>query len=169
MCMSKSWLSLAFAAALSLGAVGCSSEPVVEKSQPIEMEGPPPEIEDAHVHNDEGPNGGQLIELGRSHEYHAEIVEDDEARIVTVHILGGEMQPWPIEQPAVTLSLLVDGSPHAFELQAKDPVEGKASRFETADTALYEALHKPDASGKLLVRIDGKSYSGVVEPHDHEH
>lgn len=172
----NSWFILSIAASLAVLSAGCSSEPSVENSEPIEMDGPPPDlggtmIGDAHGHDDvhQGPHGGRVIELGRSHEFHAEIVEDDDARIVTVHILGREMQPWPIEQSEVVLSLRVDGTPRSFTFPAKDSAEGKASRFEAPDRESFAALHEPGATGKLLVTINGKSYSGVVEPHDHNH
>ncbi|WP_164101475.1 hypothetical protein [Candidatus Laterigemmans baculatus] len=161
-------LRLALVAVLGVSAVGCGAE-TTEETQPIEIEGPPPVIDDAHAHHDEGPHGGHLIELGRSHAFHAEIVEGDDARQVTVYILGSELELVPIEQPTITLSLVVDGKAQAFELQANDPVEGRSSSFVANDANLYETLHAPGVTGKLLVAIDGKSYSGAVGAHDHDH
>lgn len=149
--------------------VGCSSQDApqdsAERDQPIEMTGPPPLLEDEH----QGPHGGHVIELGRSHEFHAELMENEEARTVSVYILGKDMQELALGQPTISLSLIVEGKPQSFVLQAADPTDGKASRFEATDSEAFAALHEHEATGKLLVSIDGKSYSGAIEHHDRDH
>ena len=153
--------------------VGCTSQDApqdsAERDQPVEMAGPPPMIEDEHDHEEHhGPHGGHVIELGRSHEFHAELVENEEARTVSVYILGKDMQELAIDRPTINLSLIVEGKPQSFALQAADPADGKASRFDATDSEAFAALHEHEATGKLLVSIDGKSYSGAIEHHDHE-
>jgi|GEM_PF-1108507 len=150
---------------------GCKPQATAELEQPVEMAGPPPAIEGDHGHDGEheGPHGGHVIELGRSHEFHAEIVEDDQARTVTIYILGPEMQELAIEQNEINLSLLVDGKHQSFLLRAVDPIDGKASQFQSTGSEVFAARHEHEATGKLLVMINGKSYSGAVKHHKHGH
>ncbi len=49
---------------------------------------------------------------------------------------------------------------------AADP-EGKSSRFSLKDVELSEDLDSHDAVAKLVVMIEGKSYSGRIS-HDHD-
>ena len=165
--LSTSLIAAAFA--LQVGCTAQDSAPApADRDQPIEMAGPPPMIEDEHGHDEhQGPHGGHVIELGRNHEFHAEIVENEEARAVSAYILGKDLQELAIEQSTINLSLIVEGKPQSFALQAAGPTGGKASRFDATDSEAFAALHEHEASGKLLVSIEGKSYSGAIEHHDH--
>ena len=65
--------------------------------------------QDAHDHSTEGPHGGHLVELGNE-EYHAELLHDEAAHSVTVHLLDAAgKQPVAVPLPEVTLQLLRDG------------------------------------------------------------
>lgn len=164
-------------AALALAAVsgGCGSQQSSDDT-PVDVSGPPPAADghgqdhDGHDHGEEheGPHGGHVIELGRNHQYHAELVEDEQAGTVTVYMLDKDLKELVIDQPAIVMNLTVDGQAKTFELVAADASAGKASRFEAADRALFEALHEHEATGKLRVTIDGTPYSGEVE-HYHHH
>jgi hypothetical protein len=70
----------------------------------------PPASGGAHDldHGDEhkGPHDGHVIELGRNHEYHAEIVEDEGCQLVTVYILGDDMKELSIASEKLTMSLM---------------------------------------------------------------
>ena len=148
--------------------VGCNGQPTNNVDPPVEMSGPPPEDDGPHEHDEhQGAHGGQVIELGRSHEFHAEIVEDETTRAVTVYVLGQDLQQQPIDAQTIKLSLVIDSRPQTFELAAHGAEEGKAARFQSTDAQLFAALHEGRASGKLLVTINGKSYSGDIAPHDH--
>ena len=149
--------------------VGCGSPTPADVDQPIEMDGPPPAVDDGHDHAGEhqGPHGGHVVELGRSHEFHAEIVEDAEAKTVTVYMLGKDLQELPIEQQEIMLSVVVDGAPRSFAFSPTNAADGKASQFQSSGDEAFVALHEHGAAGKLLVKIGGKSYSGEVEHHDH--
>lgn len=121
-----------------------------------------------HAEEHEGPHGGHVIELGRDHQFHAELVEDEGNQTVTVYILGEDMKELPIDAATMAMNLVVDGEAKSFELAAVGPVEGKSSQYAGGQTELFEALHEHEASGKLNVTIDGAPYSGVVEHHDHD-
>lgn len=130
--------------------------------------------DDHHEHTDgehdeehEGPHGGHVIELGRDHQFHAELVENEDSKSVTVYMLGEDMKALPISASTMSMNLMVDGEAKTFELTAVEPVDGKASQFNGVDESLFEALHEHEASGKLNVTIDDTPYSGAVEHHDH--
>ncbi len=122
-----------------------------------------------HIHDQahEGPHGGQVIELGRSHQYHAEIVDSAPDQSVSVYILDGELQELAIDPSPVTLSLTIDGQVRSFELASATDGKEKTSRFTTADRELFQALHEHGASGKIRVSIDGAPYVGVWQQHHH--
>jgi len=165
-------------AALSLSAVsaGCS-QPASDQASANNSSSPSDAEEHDHEHDHdghehghehEGPHGGHVIELGKSHEYHAELVDDEQAETVTVYILDNDLQELPLEQQTLALNLIVDGAAQTFELPAAGAPGATASRFDAPDKAAFEALHEHDASGKLRATINGTPYSGVVH-HDHDH
>jgi hypothetical protein len=121
-----------------------------------------------HEEEHEGPHGGHVIELGRSHEYHAELVDDEQASTVTVYILDHDLEELPIGATTVSLNLAADGQATPFKLAAVSPADGKASQFTSADPAAFQALHEDEASGKLRVNIAGAPYSGDIEHHHHD-
>ncbi len=125
---------------------------------------------DGHGHEDEhqGPHDGHVIELGRNHEFHAEVVENEEAGMVTVYILDKKMKELAIDQATIVMNLKFDGKGKTFELTAVDASDGKASRFDATDRSLFEALHEHEATGKIRVTINGDPYSGEVEHHHHD-
>lgn len=141
-----------------------------------EVEHAPVVEEDADHHHDEhGPHGGHLIELG-NHEYHAEIVFDAETKKITVYILGAEPdEPYAIAQSEVTFNLMYDETSEQLKLAAapqEGDAEGKSSRFELADhpTVAEHVEDEEDLEGRLSVVIDDTPYSGaIVHDHDHEH
>ncbi len=161
------------ALALSVVSGGCDSQQSGDQAT-IEISGPPPasgghDHDHAHGEEHEGPHGGHVIELGRNHEYHAELVDDDNAGTVTIYILDKDLKELPIDKQSITLNLMVEGEPKMFELKAPGGSDTMASRFDATDEAAFEALHEHGASGKLRVTIKGSSYSGDVEHHDHHH
>ena len=165
---------LVTALTFSLASTGCdSSQTGSSEDQPVSLSGPPPATVDAHDHSHgdehQGPHDGHVIELGRNHEYHAEIVEDHQRKLVTVYILGKDMSELAIDASSLSMSLMVEGAPQTFELAAADISGGMASRFDATDTGLFTALHDHEASGKLRVTISGTPYVAAVEHHDHGH
>ncbi len=153
--------------------VGCKTEPAGDTpAQVAKTPGAAEDHEHEHAHDHEGPHGGHIIELGRNHEYHAELVEDHDAKAVTIYILDEEMKSLPIAAESLTLNLVAGDQPQIFELAPSDAADGKAAIFASPDAALFEALEaNPEATVRVQVTIDGTPYSGELshEHHDHDH
>lgn len=122
-----------------------------------------------HAHPSEGPHHGDLVELGNE-EFHAEVVHGKAGRI-TVYILDSAAKAAvPIDATELAINITNDGNAEQFKLLAErdsaDP-EGKSSRFSLTDEELASDLDSHDATAKLVVMINGKSYSGKIA-HDHD-
>jgi hypothetical protein len=136
--------------------------------EPIEMAGLPPGLGDIDEHGEKGPHGGHIIELGRKHEYHAELVDNHETGTVSVYILDHDMNELAVEQQVVTLHLTVAGEVNSYRLAAVNTGSGAASRFDATDRGLCHVLDDLEsASGKLRLTIGGKPYVGQIE-HSHD-
>ncbi|MBN2295577.1 MAG: hypothetical protein JXM70_24315 [Pirellulales bacterium] len=132
--------------------------------------------QDGHQHAVKGPHGGQLIVLGEK-AYQAELVRDENINTIIVYLLDATgKKDVSIEEKEITLQVLRDGKFDKYTLKAsgrKDTV----SKFRIVDEKLTKALaHGEESQGRLQVTIDGKPYSGTIEPcigehcdHDHEH
>lgn len=127
-------------------------------------------------HPEKGPHDGELIELGKDHKYHAELLHDEEKGTVTIYLLGeikdGKADPVYIDAEEIVINLKHDGKPEQFKLKgvadenAKAP-EGKFSKFVSEDKELATELDHEDAEARLVVTIEGTSYNAKME-HDHE-
>lgn len=156
------------AAVVSLGSVvGCGDTKTKDAKSTAKT------IKDEHhAHPEEGPHGGHLIELGNEN-YHVEIVDDEKAHKVTAYVLDSTaQQAVPIDATEITINAVVAGKPTQYKLPAmpqSGETDGKSSRFELADEAMFEGVfeHK-DSKARLLVSIDGKQYSGNIEHEDHQ-
>lgn len=131
----------------------------------VENTNPP----DVHPHPEHGPHEGHLVELG-GEDYHAEIVFDHDARVLTVYLLGSDAaSAMPIDTETVTLNLLVDEAPMILELPAA-PLDGEtegSSRFTVAGDVIPEAIRdEEDLEGSISVMIEGTQYRHEI---GHEH
>jgi hypothetical protein len=154
--------------------VGCGkTEPANESKSPTEIsENPPaPPPGGEHNHPEHGPHKGSLIELGNE-EYHAELLHpghgDDSA--VTIYVLDGSAKKQvPIDAKTVAINIQHDGKPEQFALEASpdesDP-EGQSSRFSSKDPELLKHFGEDHVHGRLVLKINDKSYSGELA---HEH
>ena len=170
-----------FAVCAALFIAGCGDKRSGSAKSPSGKSG------DAHVHAhkddhdhaecEEGPHGGQLVELGD--EYHAEVVADEKSHKVTVYLLDAKASnavAIDMNQPEIFVNALVEGKSTSQSLtaarQQTDP-EGQASRFELTNPPLFEAIfEKEDAKGRLRVTIAGKQFVGDIkhcEHGEHEH
>ena len=126
----------------------------------------------SHAHPAEGPHGGQLIELG-SGEFHAELLLDENAHRVTIHLLDGAGKE-PVAAPLqeLTLLLLRDGQFEQYALQAvpsQGGVAGAASQFEIVDDGLSDALcHQDPLRGRIQVTLNDQPYTGTIERGGHD-
>ena len=153
---------------LAFGIAGCTSE--VANTGQAESSPPPATIDPhaGHAHASEGPHHGELIELGNE-EYHAELLHDGSS--VTIYVLSGAAdQQVAIDATEIVINTTHDGKPEQFQLAAKpdasDP-PGKSSCFVSTDAELVHHIDEEDASHRLALTIDGKSYRGEIS-HDHD-
>lgn len=163
------------ACALFLSATGCSNEvPATTQSdtaKPKETKGHEHSHGGGHAHASTGPHDGQIIELG-DESYHAELVHDESAGIVTIYLLDGAAKnAVAIEATELTINVKQSGKGKQFRLAAaaqEGDAAGKSSRFSSDDKELNEALDQEGATARLVVEIEGKSYTGRLE-HEHKH
>ena len=126
-----------------------------------------------HDHPDQGPHGGALIELGNE-KYHAELLHDEKTQTISVYVLDGTAkQEVPIPAKFVRINIKRAGKGEQFQLKPspqKQETAGKTARFVLKDQTLCDRLHAEGIDARLVVEIEGKSYSGrVVHSHDHAH
>ncbi len=156
-------------------AVGCS------KTDNGKTNSDPPEVPvggspDEPVHPDKGPNGGDLIELGKDHKYHGEVVHDEKGKTVTIYIVDGSGKNYvAIDAKDVKIKFNAHGEPDVAKLIAK-PMDGdekgKSSRFVTVENneacdELVAHFDDKDVDPTLIVMIDGANREGKIE-HSHE-
>jgi hypothetical protein len=171
----KTTVNITSAALLALAlAAGCSETPQATTSG----KSPAKKSEEGHDHHEHahastGPHGGPVIELGKE-DYHAELVHDEAVGTVTIYILDHEAKAAvAIDAKELRINLKHDGKGEQFKLAAS-PQEGdeaeKSSRFVSEDKHLGEDLDGEGTEARLVVEIDGKSYTGKIEhKHDHDH
>ncbi len=129
--------------------------------------GSPDKSTAASGHSHTAPHGGHLIDLGRSHKYHAEIHDNHDTDEITVYVLDQDLKPLSIDQPSVSLVVTAAGQTETFELAAN---EGTTSEFSSKDKALIGYIDSEDLEGKLRVTIDGNLVTGTFGHfHDHGH
>ena len=109
------------------------------------------------------------MELGNE-EYHAELVHGDGGE-VSIYILDSKAaNSVPIDATEVVINLSHDGQAEQFKLpavaDANDPA-GKSSRFMLKDEELASDLDAEGTVAKVVIMIEGKSYSGKID-HHHE-
>ncbi|NNJ24858.1 hypothetical protein [Alienimonas chondri] len=176
--------SLALAPAYLLACtltIGCAPEEddaVVTDTPPVG--GDDHADHEGHDHGDghptKGPHGGSLIELG-DEEYHGELVHDVENGQVLIYVLdGAAKEEVMVDAPEATVNLSHDGERKTFTLAASPPEggdDGSASLFVSTDPVLGEELDHGHDDAKLMIKIDGRAYSGTIRhseaSHDEDH
>ncbi|MFH5803502.1 hypothetical protein [Alienimonas sp. DA493] len=127
---------------------------------------------DEHAHPTEGPHGGELIELG-AEEYHGELLHDEAAGTVTVYLLDGAATgAATTDATELTVNLSHEGERKTFVLAAEPQegdAEGRSSKFVSRDAALGEELDHGHDDAKLMVKIDGRAYSGSIRHNEASH
>jgi hypothetical protein len=152
--------SLPIAVVITL--IGCGSDDPTTQDKPVKVKDSPakdssPKI--ANPHPDKGPRGGRLIDIGRNHEFHAEIVEDHDAESITIYILDHDMNDVGLKQNAIAINLQVNGESKPFNATVGKP----------SDHDLFHALEDPKASGKIRLTINDTPYAGTISGHGHKH
>jgi hypothetical protein len=162
----KNFTLLVAMVALTIFAIGCENTSTTSTAGTTDAGTDAHAGHDHAAHSDTGAHGGHIIELGRNHEYHAELVDDHETETVTVYMMDGDMKPLSIEQTAVTLILTAGDESQTYELPA---AAGSTSEFSLSDKELLKMMDAENASGKLRVTIDDKPFSGTFDHHAHDH
>jgi hypothetical protein len=132
----------------------------------------------SHTHDEKGPNGGQVIEIGAK-AHHAELVHDEASHKVGVYVLDGDAKATKaIETKSLTINVTEDEASSQFELLAvpqRGDSDGKASYFEIVSEPLSKVVSgKSDAKSvqaELRIPIGEREYVGFIEavPHDHDY
>ncbi|MCD0458269.1 hypothetical protein [Roseiconus lacunae] len=145
--------------------VGCSSE-----NHTVTSHG---ESESGHAdHPEHGPNGGELIELGKE-SYHLELLHDDDT--IIMHVLDGTaINPVAISAPTLQVNLKLDDQVRSFQLAASnqgktdaEAEDASATTFISDDPELVDWMDR-GAEGGVIVRIGEQSFNGSIT-HDHGH
>ncbi len=162
---------LALSVAASLGLAGCTpSEPA---ARPFTPHDDVTNIAPPEAHQEHGPNGGHIVELGEE-EFHAEVAMD-KARKLTVYLLDGEVKhAKPVENGTLQIATQVDGKEVVLDLVAAPldtEKDGHCSRFElAADKVPGAVMDIEGLTGDLSLKFGDKSLkSSLTESHDHGH
>ena len=118
---------------------------------------------DHAAHDHTAKHGGHLIEIGRNHEYHAELVDDHKTESITVYMMDSHMEPLTVKSSSISLVLTAGDETKTFELMASQP--GGSAEFKSSDAKMMEMIEGEDVKGKLRVTIDGKPFSGTFDHH----
>lgn len=126
---------------------------------------------DAHAHDHDheahGPNGGHMIHLEPS-DAHAEWTHDDDAGKIAIHL--EEIVEFGKKIDSVKVELEVKGEPkkeYDFTLLDKGVYELISPELMTAIEV--GSGDKEKVSAKLVVTIDGKQETAMLEHHEHHH
>jgi hypothetical protein len=162
--MNRSLLTIAIVFQLSAAAFAQTKLPatVAAKSQASAH---------SHSHDAQGPNNGDLLEIGRG-EYHAELVVDEESQQVVLYLLDSRLKSYiSIDAAFLVVNFKVGNKPVQVKLlpvpQDVDP-KNLSSRFSLISPELFAALHDSKSDAKLSLRIGKKSYVSKLA-HNHSH
>lgn len=126
-----------------------------------------------HGHDELGPNGGHLLELG-DEEFHAEWLHDDDLGKVTVILLDSEAKrEVTTSAESATIDVTVGTEPatqYVLPAVAGDDPAAGTSRFELVELALLTALKIGEGvSAVLTVKVNDKEFRAEIEDHGHDH
>ena len=128
------------------------------------------ESDDAHSDRDDhghvAPHGGQIIELGREHEYHAEITDDHDEESITIYMLDGDLKDLKVDSETISLTLISGDESKTFEMTDAGQEDDAGSSFMTKDEVAFALIETDGVEGKVRVRIDGNPHSGTFK---HQH
>ncbi len=167
---SKLMMTLAFGALFAF--CGCAKVDSSSQSEShVDVDDHDADGEHGHAktgHAKTGPHGGHIIDLGRNHEYHAELVEAHENHSTAIHILDGDLKPLAVEAATISMSVKTDSGSPPYELAAKEAADGGGSIFESTDQDLFHAL-EDEGEPTVRVQIKGTPFKGTLTHHEHDH
>lgn len=103
------------------------------------------------------PHGGTLIDLGRDHQFHAELKTSENAP-PTLYLLDRDLNPLAEPPAKLTLVLIRGDDSRMGDLELSDPAE--AAQYLVNDSTLQEWLTLEGTSGKIRVELGGTPVSG---------
>jgi hypothetical protein len=115
---------------------------------------------EGHDHGDHaahGPHGGELLEVGE-HLAHVELIHDQTAKTVTLHMLGADAKTALTLEEAPKLNLMIGGE------AVQVATEGSGSEFK----AMHEAF-AGEPEGKIALKFEGKMYQVELAHAHHDH
>lgn len=119
------------------------------------------EAGDAHGHEAKGPHGGEVAVVG-DEVAHLEIVHDEKAGDLTLHVLGADVKT-PKAIAAPVLNLTTKSGPVQIPFEAVGAgADGTAAQWK----ARHDALKADPLDGRVRVTIDGKTHQ-VSLAHEH--
>ena len=153
-------------------ALGCSDTQTTDMPSPARAEHDDHDQaeKDGHGH-DVGPNGGLLAILG-SHEFHVEVLADEDTGNVRALLTDSEFKPVETAAKSLSINMVLGGKPSQFTLDYTDntsPVE-----FQATDKALAEAIHDGwEGEARVVIEISGSPRTGALAApkggHEGEH
>lgn len=130
------------------------------------------EAEGKHSH-DEGPKGGLLAVLG-SHEYHVELIPDEENGVTTAYLYDSNFHPVATDVKELQITFIVGGKPAIFKLPLKEVNTADApAMFLLKDDLLSSTLTDGwEGDASVLVTINAVPYNQKIakpaEKHVHK-
>src|SRR5688500_10213668 len=135
--------------------------------------------EEEHAHDDEGPHGGHIIELG-TEDHHAELTHDEATHKVGIYLLGGDAKTAAAIETAepVVINVAEDGVSSQYVLPPvpqTGEADGQSSYFEIVSEPLCKVVcgesEAKSTQARVSLKIGGKPFVGMIEtaPHEHDH
>lgn len=120
-----------------------------------------------HAHAHTAPNGGFLIDIGRDHKYHAELVDNHDTNVVSIFMFDGELKPLAVAPPTISLTLTAGDKSGTFEFTGESE---SSSEFTLKDESMMALLDTDGVKGKIRITIEDKPFTGSFDyKHDHDH
>ena len=123
------------------------------------------DVHDESAHDHSPKHGGHLIEIGRNHEYHAEMVDDHKTESITIYMMDSHMETLTLNESSISLVLTAADKTETFELLGTQP--GGSASFSSNDANMMAMIEGEEVKGKIRVNIDGKPFSGAFDHHGH--
>lgn len=150
-------------------ATGCSESTEYQDYSQAELSA---NADHDHDHGHGGVYGGDVFEVGDTHQFHAELVFDASTRDIAVYFYGNEVGK---AVPASDFVFEIEAGSEETVLEATaSPLEGETaescSRYVVAGAALpADVTSEEKLNGHFHVTLGGSEYEVTLSPHSHDH